>query len=444
MTTIQVENISDVRKKVIFEVPQEKVTEMIDAEYRDLKKSVQIKGFRKGKAPLSIIRNYFKEKVEADASRRIIEETFEPSLQENQITLVSVVKIEPEKVQEDKPFKYVAEIEVPPPVDVKDYKGLQLTKRVRRFDEDLVNKRLEDLRERQAKLSPLSEDGTIKNGDYLVVDISASVEGKPVPALTVVDYHLEVGRNFYLPGFDSTFEGMKQGESTSATFTLPEDFVPSALVGKTGDFEVTIKDAKERIKPALDDDFAKDLGEFESLEALKDSIRKDIQESLEAETKRELENQIVDSLIERHPLQVPEAMVERQIDGIVERGRMNLISMGIDAGRLPPVTQAQRDQVRPSAERNVKAGLILKAIGEKEQVEVSDEELQAEIETRAKTMGYSVDYLKDQLEARNLLQEVKSMVLQAKVFDFLKEHANMTEEEVAPDEASSEEERGKE
>ncbi len=443
MTSVQIEDISDVRKKVTFEVPQEKVSEMIDAEYRDLKKSAQIKGFRRGKVPLSILRSYFRAKVEADASRRIIEETFEPSLQQNKITLVSVVKIEPEEVHEDKPFKYVAEIEVPPPLDVKDYKNLQLTMRVREFREEQVDQRLEDLRQQHAKLSPVSEDGAVKNGDYLVVDIAVSVEGEPAPELTVVDYHMEMGRNFYLPGFDSKFEGMKPGQTTRVAFVLPEEGVPPNLAGKTGDFDVTVKEAKERIKPALDDDFAKDLGEFESLEDLKEAIRKEIRASLEDETKKELENQIIDGLIEKHPIQVPEALVERQIDGIVDRGRMSLVNMGIDPGRIPPVTQAQRDQVRPSAERNVKAGLILKAISEKEGVEVSDQEFQAEIESRAQAVGYSADHLRDQLEARNMLEDLKSTILQRKVFDLLKEHAEI-KEEAPPREDSPEEKREKE
>ena len=123
MTSVQVEHISDVRKKITFEVPQEKVLAVLDAEYHDLKKTIQLKGFRKGKVPLSVLRSYFKDKVQAEASRKIIEETFEPGLQENSITLVSVVKIEPEALNQDKPFKYIADIEVPPPLELKDYKG---------------------------------------------------------------------------------------------------------------------------------------------------------------------------------------------------------------------------------------------------------------------------------------------------------------------------------
>jgi trigger factor len=198
-----------------------------------------------------------------------------------------------------------------------------------------------------------------------------------------------------------------------------------------------VKEAKERIKPALDDDFARDHGEFETLEDLKESIRKEVRGFLEEETRRDLENQIIEVLIEKHALEVPEALVERQISIIVEEGQRRLIARGVDPVRIPPPTQGQRDQVRPSAEKTVKAGLILKAISEKEGLQVSEKELQEEIARRAEVLEYSPDHLRDELEARNLLHDVRSAILQRKVFDLLKEHAEI--EEAAPNEGPPEE-----
>lgn len=444
MTTVQVENISDVKKKVTFEVPQERVVEMIDAQYRDLKKTAQIRGFRRGKVPLSILKSYFKDQVQADATRKIIEETFEPGLEENKITVVSVIKIEPESVAEDKPFKYIAEIEVAPQVELKEYKGLELTKYLREVTDERVNERLENLRERHAKLSPLTEKRGAREGDYLVVSIKAAVEGQPISELTVTDYHLELGRNFYLPGFDAELEGMTVGETKSVTMDLPENFPRRNLAGETADFEVTVLEAKERIFPELDDDFAKDLGEYETLEQLKATIREDLERVAENETRRDIENQIIEALNERHTLEVPESMVQNQIETILGESRRNLASMGLDPNRLGPVTQDQRDQIRPSAEKTVKAALILKAISEKEGIEITDETLQAEIERRAGEMGYSPDAFRDLLEEHDMVKEIRSNLLQQKVFDLLKEHARMTEVEGPPPEASQHGESGKE
>jgi trigger factor len=429
MTNIQVEDLTEVKKKVTFEVPQQKVLEMMDAEYRDLKKNVQIKGFRKGKVPLDIVRGYFRTKVEADIARKIIEETFQPGLDEKKIVPVSVIKIDPETVEAGKPFKYTAEIEVPPPIEVKDYEGLKLKKYIRELNEKDVDDRIQTLRERNATLKAIPDTRGVAEGDHLVVDIKAESDGAVIPALTVTDYHMELGRNFYLPDFDAKLESLRPDETKELTISLPEDFPRKDLAGKTASFEVRVKEAKERILPEPDDDFAKDLGEFETLEALKEEIRKDLQRSLDDRSEKEIENQIIDALIEKNDFEVPETMVESQIDNFLHQSMRNLAAHGIDPKRFPAPTQAQRDQVRPSAVRIVKAGLILKAVCEQENIEISDEELEAGIAKRAEQMGVTADYLKDQLEEGKMLGELRETLLQEKVYKMIQDRAEVTEEE---------------
>jgi trigger factor len=443
MTSIQVEDLSDVKKKVTFEVPQERVLEVVGAQYKDLRKNAQIKGFRRGKVPLDILRNYFKDKVQGDAAKQLIEETFKPGLDEQRITLVSVLSIDPEAVEEGKPFKYIAEIEIPPQIEVKDYEGLKLKKYIRSATDQQVDERLQSLRQRNSSLSPIPESRGVATGDHLVVDIKAEADGEPLRDLTVTDYHLELGRNFYLPDFDSMFEALRPEEDKRFTKMIPEDFPRKDLRGKTATFEVHLKEAKERILPELDDDFAKDL-EFDTLDALKQEIRRDIQGMLDLQAKKELEEQIVDALIEKNDFEVPESMVEQQIDNIMNRSMQNLAAQGIDPRRLPAPTDAQRDRVRPSAERTVKAALILKAISEKEKIEVSEEEVQGEIEEKAKQMGVSSDYLKDQLEKNSMLEDVRAEALEDKTYELIQKQAEIAEqeppsEEQAPGEKSEEE-----
>jgi trigger factor len=434
MTNILVEDLSAVKKKVTFEIPQEKVSELMDAEFRDLKKTVQIKGFRKGKVPLNILRAYFKSQVEDEAKKKLIEETFQPGLDEKKINLVSVVKLEPEAIAAGTPFKYTAEIEVTPPIEVKGYKELSLTKYKREVKEEQVNERLERLRERQARLTPIPEGRGVTPGDYLVADIKAEVDGQPIPALTVTDYHMELGREFYLNGFDAKVEGMKPGESADLSFDLPEDFPRKEVAGKSGQFYVTLKEAKERILPALDDEFAKDLGKYESLEELKEEIRKDVALSLEEQTKKELEKQIIDALVAAHEFEIPESMVESQIDTVLDDTRRGLARLGINPDRVPPPTQEHRDQVRPTALRDVKAALILREIADKEGITVSDEDLDEGIRQRAERVGASFDYFKDMLEKQDMLPSLRSGVLQEKVLTMIQDHATITEQEAPADE----------
>lgn len=445
MTNIQVEDLSEVKKKVTVEVPQDKVMELIDSQYKDLKKTVQIKGFRKGKVPLEILRSYFKQQVEADTVKKIIEDTLEPGLEERKIIPVSVVKIEPETVEAGKPFKYTAEIEVPPIIEVKDYKGLKLKKYRREVGDQQVEERLQGIRERNARLSPIPESRGIKEGDHLVVDVKAESEGSVIPALTVTDYHMELGRNFYLPDFDSKIAGMKPDETKKLSLDLPADFPKKNVAGKTATFDVTVKEAKERILPDMDDDFAKDLGEYDSLEQVREEIEEDLRKLAESQSRKEIENQIIDRLIETNDFEVPDSMVENQVDHFLNQSIQGLAARGIDPKRLPVPSEAQRAQIRPSALRTVKAGLMLKAIAEQEKIEVSDEQLQAGIEERAGQIGLSADYLKDQLESNNMLEELRATLLQDKVYKIIEEAAEISEEEPpAAAEQTTTEETGKE
>jgi len=440
MANIQVEDISDVKKRVVFEISPEKVSDVIEAQYRDLKKTVQLKGFRRGKVPLNILRSYFKDKVEADAARAIIEETLEPGLEAQNITPVSVISIDPEPVKADGPFKYTAEIEVPPAIEVKNYKGLELRKYKRELSEEQVDERLENIRERHAKLMPLAEPRPLMEGDHIAADIKAEMDGEELAQLTVNDYHMELGRDFYLPDFDPNLIGKSADESHSFTMDLPDEFPRRDMAGKSADFQVTVKEVKERILPELDDDFARDLGEVKTLEELKENIREDIRRLLNNETKREIEDQILDALINENPFDVPESMVEKEAGRMLEESRRTLVNMGIDARDLPPPSQALQDDAQRTAERKVRGGLILKAIAESEGIEVSDEEFERGMEKRAQEMGFSVDHLKDLMKDSTLEIDLRSVLLQEKIFDAIKEQAEITEEELPPTEESQKEE----
>ncbi|MDQ7782975.1 MAG: trigger factor [Desulfomonilaceae bacterium] len=444
MTNIQVEDLSVVKKKITFEVPEETMTSLLDAEYRDLKRNVQIKGFRKGKVPLNILRSYFKSKVEADVVRKAIDETFEPALDEKKIMPVSVIRIEPETFESGKPFKYTAEIEVTPPIEVKGYKGLKLNRTVRTLDERQVDERLERLRETVASLDPIPEDRGVQPGDHLVADIKASVDGQPISSLTVTDYHLELGRDFYLPGFDSKLEGIKPDETNLIALDLPDTFPRKDMAGKTAEIEVVIKQAKVRVLPELDDDFAKDLGEYETIEQVKEDIRRDIREMLENETMKELRNQIVDGLIELNEIEVPESMVDHQIDARIDQSMRSLAAQGIDIKRLPPPSQEQRDQMRPQSLRTVQAGLLLKAVGEQEHIEVSDDELDEGIKKRANAFGLSPDLLKDRWAENNMLEEFRASLIEDKIYELIEAHAEITDREAPAKDDSTEEQSGSE
>ncbi len=427
MTNIQVEDLSAVRKKVTFEVPQDRVSETLEAQYKDLKKNAQIKGFRRGKVPMEIIKNLFKEQVHSDTAKKIIEDTFELGLDEKKIKPITVINLDQEPLDPEKPFVYTVEIEAPPELDVQGFREISLNKIVREVNESDIDERIEVIRQRHAKLAPIPEGNGIKDGDHLVVDVEAVADGEIIKSLSVKDYHLEMGRNFYLPDFDSNLIGLKLGEPVTLSHTLAEDFPRKELAGKSATFTVTIKEAKERLIPELNDELAKDLGQIESLEDLKKQVSQDLRDSYDMDIKEDLRKQIVEKIIEANPFEAPESLVESRIDGIIMGARENLARQGIDMKRFPLPDKAQRDSIRPKAEEQVKAALIIKAIGEKEEILVNQEDIDAEIEKRAKFFGWSPDFFRDQLEENDRMEDFKSSLLEDKIYLFIEQQADITE-----------------
>jgi trigger factor len=444
MTNIQVEDLSSIKKKVTIEVPQEKVLEVVSAQYQDLKKTMQMKGFRRGKVPLEILRSLFKDQVQADAARQMIEEALKSGLDERNIKPLSVLNIDQDSLEEGKAFKFAAEIEVPPHIDAQGYKGLQLKKYVRTLDESKVDEQLQQLRQRHARLSPIQDSRGIATGDHVLVDITAQIDGEKVPALTVSDYHLEMGRNFYLPDFDAHLDGLKPDEIKEITLDLPADFPRKMLAGKTASFHITVKEAKEKVLPALDDDFAKDLGELGTLEDLKENIRKELRTMLDNQSKKELEDQMVDALLKENAFEVPESLIDAEISAFYQQTFQHLVAQGYDASQLPAPSQAYRDQARPAALRMIQRALLFKAIAEKESLEVNDEEVNADMQKKADQLGVSLDFLKDRLEQEDRLDEIRAVLVQEKVFQLIVDQAQVSEEEPPAADQSPEKEPEKE
>lgn len=427
MTSIHVEDLSEIRKKLTFEIHESKVDELIDAQYKDLKKNLQIRGFRRGKVPMDIIKSLYKEQVHGDAARKIVEETFELGLDEQKIKPISVISLDPETVEYGKPFKYVAEVEVTPPIVVKGYEGLNLDKTVREVKDTDVAARMDAIRERHSKLAPIPVTRGVEMGDILTVDINADIDGEAVDSLTVTDYHLEMGRNFYLPDFDSKIEGIKVMEPVQLTHTLPENFPRKELAGKTVNFLVTVSDAKVKTFPEMNDEFAKDLGDYQSLEDLREKVREDIANAYAADSKNDIRRQMLDQLVQGNPFEAPTTLVEQRIDDMIRESLQSLQAQGIDLKRFPMPTEEQRNQLRPIALQNVKGGIILKAIGEQEALEVSSEEIDAEVEKRAALIGVPADFLRDHMENNNIMENFSYSILEDKVYNLIQERANVTE-----------------
>jgi len=438
MATIFVEDVSSVKKKITFEVPEDNVRTAIDTQYRDLRKTAQIKGFRRGKAPLELLKSYFKAKVEADALRKIIEETLEPGLEEKNIKPVSIVSIDPQDLENGKPFTFTAEIEVQPVVTATNYKGLRIKKLPIDVTDEKVHEAIEKLRKYNSKLVPIPEGRGVQPGDHLTLDIEAEVDGEPVSSLDVYDYHLEMGRDFYLPGFDKHLEGMKVEELKEITIDFPEDFPKKTVAGKSVFFRITCVEAKESVIPEFDDEFARDLGKFESADDLRDQVRKELQETFEQTVKRDVQRQIMDQLLEGHDFEVPDSLVEQEIDRMIQTMAETYLSQRVNIDDLGLNTPGQREQLKPTAIKQVKGAFILNAVAAQEGIESNQEDVDKELDLMAKGLNVTADYLRERLEENDPSALLQSKIVQSKTYRFLEEHAEVINPEESPKEEPSE------
>lgn len=427
MASIVVEDLSPIRKRVTFEVPEETVLDAIESQYVDIKKNVQIKGFRKGKAPLQIIRRYFKGKVEVDALQKVIQDTLEPGLEKENIKALSILSVEPGKLEIGKPFSFSAEVEVTPSITLSNYKGIVLKKPSENVSEEMLQNQLERIRNMNAQLVPIPEHRGAQKGDYLIVDIEAQVEGQTVESLTVDDYHLEMGRDFYLPGFDVHLEGIRIDETRDIVVDFPDDFPNKNLAGKKGSFSVFCQEIKERVIPELDDEFARDLGSYNNLSELREAVRLSLEREIKGSAQSQIRDQLKQQLLENHDFEVPNSLVEQKLGVVAERFLEAYKMQGADPKKLLESGAIPREAIRPVALREAKLSLILQAIADQESIDATQEELDEEYALIAERLQMTPDETRAFVKNRFDLAFIRNSIIERKTFQFLEQNATFVE-----------------
>jgi trigger factor len=422
---VSVEEISSIKKKVSIEIPGDEVTREVDSFYKDLGKKAKIKGFRPGKVPRNILERYFKDYVKAEVVQKLIGESYPKALTETNLEPVSPPVIDPGEFNEGKPFQYSAVIEVKPDIKLEGYTGLKIEGKKEELKEEEVEARLKSLQNLHANLKTVSDDRPIQSGDYVIVDYEASVGGKPLEGAKAVDFTVEVGSGQFIPAFEEKLTGLKLGEETEIEVSFPEDYGYQKWAGKTILFHVKIKEIKEKVLPVLDDEFAKDLGEYSSLEALKTKLRAEIEKEKELVLERQLQDQVVNQLLEANPFEVPESLVEEQAKALVSDMKLRLAAQGVDLKNLGVTEEKLQGDYKAMAQKQVKTFLILEKIAGQEGIVATDEEGDERLKEIAERMHQTFDAVKRYYQKNGLLPEVKAGILRDKTLHFLLEKANV-------------------
>jgi len=420
-----VEEISSIKKKVFIEIPEDQVNKEVESFYKDLGKKAKIKGFRPGKVPRNILERYFKDYVKTEVVQKLIQDTYPQALSETDLQPVSPPVIDPGEFEGGKSFQYSAVIEVKPDIKLEGYTGLKIEGKKEEVKDEEVEERLRALQNLHANLKTISEARPIQAGDYVIVDYEASMGGKPLEGGKAIDFTVEVGSGQFIPALEEKLIGLKPEEEKEIEVSFPEDYGYQKWAGKTISFHVKIKEIKEKILPPLDDEFAKDLGDYSSFEELKAKLKGEIEKEKELVLERQLKDQVVDQLLEANPFEVPESLVEEQTKAMVSDTKLKLAAQGVVLKNLGVTEEKLQEDYKAMAQKQVKTFLILDKIASQEGIAVTDEEADDRLKEMAERMHQKFDVVKRYYEKNGLLPEVKAGIIRDKILNFLLEKANV-------------------
>ena len=365
---------------VKFEVKVEadKFKEALTRAYKKNIKKFNVPGFRKGKVPMNVVKKYYGvEVLLEDAVNFAIEGSYANVLKENNVRPVDFPKVEVVQAEEGKDLIYTAEVTVYPEVELGAYKGLNVEKKTYEVTEEEVAAKLKEMQEKNARVEV--KEGAIENGNIAVIDFKGFIDGVAFEGGEGHDYSLEIGSGSFIDNFEEQLVGAKAGDKVEVNVTFPESYGKEELNGKPAKFEVEVKEVKAKELPVLDDEFAKEVSEFETLEALKEDTTKKLEEANTARAEREYEEAILRSVVENAKMDIPAVMVEQEIDRMVQNLAQRLQYQGLTLEQYFQFTgtdaEKMREYMKENAETKVKTELVLEALQKAEKMEVLDEEL---------------------------------------------------------------------
>lgn len=392
---VTAERIDNHKTVLEMEVPQGEVAKALDKAYTKLAGKVNIPGFRKGKVPRKILEMRLGKEVLFDEAFEILATgAYTRALEEKNIEPVSRPEIEIVNFKEDQPLVFKATVITKPEVTLGQYKEIAVTAKPVEVTEADVDKQLEGIRNKHAKMVVV-ENAVLENGDFAIIDFEGFVDGVPFKGGDAKGYPLEVGTGSFIPGFEEQLLGARAGEEREIAVTFPEDYFVGELAGKEAQFKVKINDIKRKEMPELDDDFAKEVSEFATLEEFKADLKKKLEQNTRQSAEREFRNTVIKTAVDNASVDIPDIMIEHKIDNMIQDFDVNLQNRGMKLQNYLEYAKTDmnglRESYREAARYNVKADLVLEAVAKKEEIEVSSDDLEAEVAAMAQSYGAPVE-----------------------------------------------------
>jgi trigger factor len=431
---VAVADLSQCRKGLTVEVPVEEVNAAFEKTYGAYARHLKIPGFRPGRVPRDLIKQRFAKEAKEEVVKSLVPEALQSAVAEQMLRVVGEPQIDDLSVDEGEPLKFKATLEVLPDFELKEYKGLKLTKRVATVTDEEVGHALEHLRQSAAEFVPV-EDRPSHDGDFVSVNLVGKyVEPLEEEDLKSDDVQVEIGANNVQPEFSENLRGVKAGDIREFRVEYPEDFSAEGLAGKTLDFTAAVVAVREREAPELDDEFARDFGDYENLQQLRDRIRENLTASAEARAEADLREEVVKRVLEDYDFEVPSTLVEAQTADRAREFAYMLMRNGVPPQTIKEIDWEERmKEFRPLAARDIRMALVFEKIGEAEEVEVSRWEVEAEVERMARASGEPADQLKARLTKDDSLSSIENRLRHQRALEAVIKHAEVTVEEFNED-----------
>ncbi len=424
--SIQVEKLEKNMAKLTIESGAEEFEKAIETAYQKQKKKISIPGFRKGKVPRQIIEKmYGKEIFYEDAANTLIPDAYEKALDECEEEIVSSPQIEVTQIEAGKPFIFTATVALKPEVKLGKYKGVKVDKADLEVTEDEINEFIERERDNNARNISV-EDRPVKDGDMTVIDFEGFVDGTAFDGGKGENYPLTIGSGAFIPGFEEQLIGAEIGKEVEVNVTFPEDYHADDLKGKAALFKCTVKEIKEKELPELDDEFASEVSEFDTLAEYKEDVKKNLEEKKKKEAEDAKEDAVIDAIIEEAQMDIPDAMIETQQKQMVDEFAQRITMQGLSMEQYFQFSgtsyEKMVEQVRPQAEKRIKSRLVLEAVAAAENIEVTDEDYDKEIEVMAEAYQLEPDKVKEMLGEKEI-KNIKKDLAVRKAAEFVVKNA---------------------
>lgn len=440
---VQVNDAERSQKELLVEIPYEVFEKAADKELDTLLPKAKIHGFRPGKAPREIARKQFSHQIKSQAIEKVINEAVQDALTSNNIVPISQAHISDVVFEENKPISFTARVDVFPKVELNKYKDFNFKKVTVEISDADIEDALITLQERDMTYEPVENRDTVQKGDVAVIDFEGKKDGVAFDGGTAKGFSLNIGSGQFIPGFEDGVVGMKKGETKDLNLTFPKEYNSAELAGKDVVFTVTVHEIKEKVKPEINDDFARDIDpNSKGLDDLKGKLKKGLQTEADKATQLEAFGQILEQIVKENPFEVPYSFVKEQSDRLAFNAMNQFYQMGLNPEQVGISFEMMAQRYLAQAEEQVKQAIVINEVAKLEKIAVEDEDINKFLSFHAELQGRTVEEIKKELEAQMQMEAVRNDILGDKVYKFLAgvnkaEESKMTKKEYEASKAAA-------